>query len=324
MLYPLQNTYDNWVSIKNETGTTLSNMRVEIGGMQSIGASGAMPALAIQHDLIITLSDQTPTLGGTITNNSNYTISDAVLVTSSGWEILGDLLPNESATVDLSLTNNTSTTSTNQYVIMAQLGMDTYANSTKDTDQQRRASFFKAITASPSNSIHVNSGVYLMGWVDEIPAPAGLKDQPFESIDTMLVFEKLDPGLKTEFGTLMLTSSIYAWESTLGDSITTANYNLSDDGYTLHFQPSLPVNFSKVDSLTLNIESTAASDKIQATLWNFENNTWTLIPLTFNSTNVAEAWQYIGTDGEIKLNMSGDPNDYVEITAVNFTLMVQP
>jgi hypothetical protein len=29
-------------------------------------------------------------------------------------------------------------------------------------------------------------------------------------------------------------------------------------------------------------------------------------------------------DGEIRIKLSGDPNDYVEITAVNFTLTVQP
>ena len=79
-----------------------------------------------------------------------------------------------------------------------------------------------------------------------------------------------------------------------------------------------------MESLTLNIESTVAPDKIQASLWNFESNTWTLIPLTFYSTDVTEAWQYVGMDGEIRLNINGDPNDYVEITAVNFTLMVQP
>lgn len=330
MLYPPQNSNtnlqgnDNWLSIKNETGTSLPDVRVEIGGMQSIGASGSMPALEIQHNLILTLSDQTPTLSGTITNTGNYTISDAVLVTPSGWRILGDLSPNETKKVNFTLTNNSNTTSTSQYTIMNSLGLDTAAYSNKDTDQRRRASFFRANTNSSSGNINVNSGIYLMGWVDEISTPAGLQGQSFESIDTMLYFEKLTPILKTEGGRLALTSSIYAWESSLGDSITTSYYNLSDSGYTLRFQPSLPVHFSKVDSLTLNIESNAAPDKIQVLLWNFETNTWTLIPLKFYSTNVAEAWQYVGMDGEIRLNINGDPNDYVEITAVDFTVTVNP
>ena len=232
MLYPLQSASanlqgnDNWLSLKNETGTTLPDVRVEIGGMQSIGASGSMPALAtlaIQHDLILTLSNQAPVLTGTITNTSNYTVSDAVLVTPSGWHTLNDLLPNETQKVDFTLTNNSIASATNQYTIMTTLGMDTYAYSNKDTDQRRRASFFQANTNSSSGNINVNSGIYLMGWVDEISTPAGLQDRPFESIDTMLYFEKLTPALKTESGNLMLTSSIYAWESSLGDTITTAS-----------------------------------------------------------------------------------------------------
>ena len=333
MLYPPQSVNaniqgnDNWLSLKNETGTSLPHVRVEIGGVQSVGTNGSMAALAalaIQHDLVLTLSDQTPMLSGTITNTGDYTISDAVLVTPSGWNVLGDLPPNKTTKVNFKLTNNSSASSTNQYTIMTTLGMDTYAYSNKDIDQRRRASFFQANTNSSSGNININSGIYLMGWVDEIPAPVGLQDQAFESIDTMLFFEKLTPALKTESGDLMLTSSIYAWESSLGDSITTTYYNLSDNGYTMRFQPSLPVHFSKVASLTLNIDSNVAPDKIQVSLWNFESNTWTLIPLKFYSTDVIEAWQYVGTDGEIRLNIDGDPNDYIEITAVNFTLMVQP
>jgi hypothetical protein len=330
MLYPSQNTNtnlqsnDNWLSIKNETGTILPDVRVEIGGMQSIGTSGSMPALTIQHDLVLTLSDQTPTLTGMITNTGNYTISDAVLVTPSGWKVLGDLPPNKTTKLNITLTNNSSVSSTSQYTIMTTLGMDTYAYSNKDTDQRRRASFFQANINSSSGNIHVNSGIYLMGWVDEIPAPVGLQDQSFKSMDTMLFFEKLTPTLKPESGNLMLTSSIYAWESSLGDTITTAYYNLSNGGYTMRFQPSLPVHFSKVDSLSLNIEGSVTPDKIQVMLWNFENNNWTLIPMKYYSTDVAEAWQYVGMDGEIRLNINGDPNDYVEITAVDFTLMVQP
>lgn len=332
MLYPAQNVNanlqgsDSWLSLKNETGTSLPDVHVEIGGMQSVGARGSMPALttlAIQHDLTLTLSDKTPMLTGTITNTSNYTISEAVLVTPSGWEILGDLPPNETAKVNISLANSSSTTSTSQYTIMTNLGFDTYAYSNKDIEQRRRASFFQANTGSSSGSINVNSGVYLMGWVDEISMPTGLQDQAFESVDTMLYFEKLIPTLKTESRTLVLTSSIYAWESSIND-LTTASYNIPSGGYSIHFQPSLPVHFSRVDTLTLNIENTVAPDKIQASLWNFESNVWTLIPLTFYSTDIPEAGQYVGADGEIRLNINGDPNNYVDITAVNFTLMVQP
>ena len=164
-----------------------------------------------------------------------------------------------------------------------------------------------------------------MGWVDnEIPVPVSLQNQKINATDTLLYFEKLTPTLKTESGALMLTSSIYSWNSSLGDTITTSNSNLSNGGYTVRFQPSLPVHFSKVDTLTLNIGTNTTPDKIQASLWNTQTKTWDIITLNPYDTSIPEAWKFVGMDGEILMNIAGDPNDYFEITSVDFTLMVQP
>jgi hypothetical protein len=140
----------------------------------------------------------------------------------------------------------------------------------------------------------------------------------------LLYFEKLTPTLEIESGTLMLTSSIYSWESSLGDALTTSYYNVGEGGYTIRFQPSLPVHFSKVDSLTLAIGTNTPPEKIQTSLWNVETKTWTPITLTYNNTDIPDAWQYVGMDGEILMNISGDQNDYFEISSVDFILMVQP
>ena len=86
----------------------------------------------------------------------------------------------------------------------------------------------------------------------------------------------------------------------------------------------MPVHFSEVVSLALYIESNVTPYKIQASLWNVKENTWTLIPMTWNKTDITDAWQYIGADGEIILKLSGDQSDSVEIKSVNFELMVQP
>ena len=315
-----------WLSLKNETGIMLPDVRVDIGGMQSLGLEGSLPALtalAIQHDLTLTLTDKTPILKGTITNTSKYTLKDAALITSSGWKVIGDMAPNESKDTAITLVNNSNTSSTNQYAILALFGLDTYSN--ENIDDQRHASFFQAITTSTEGMITVNSGVYLMAWVDnEIPAPANLQDQDLNATDTLLYFEKLTPALATESGALMLTSSVYSWESSLGDAITTSYYNLSSNGYTIRFQPSLPVHFSKVDSLTLTIGTNITPDKVKTSLWNVETKTWTPITLDFGDTIIPEAWQYIGMDGEILINIAGSQNDYFEISSVDFVLMVQP
>ncbi len=313
---------NDWLSLKNDKGITLPKVRVDIGGMQSMGLEGSLPSLAIQHDLALTLTDQTPVLAGSITNTSKYTLKDVTLVTHSSWRVLGDFAPNESKDISITLVNNSSNTFTNQYAITSSLGLNTYAD---DIEEQRRAWFFESITSSSNGMVNVNTGVYLMAWVeDEISIPINLQDQEVTVSDTLLYFEKLNPALKTEAGALMLTSSIYSWESSIDDSITTSNYNFPSDGYIIRFQPSLPVHFSKVDSLKFNIALTNTPDKVQVSLWNFETKTWNLIKLNTLETYIPEAWQYIGMDGKILMNIKGNQVDYFEITAIDFILMVQP
>jgi hypothetical protein len=315
---------NDWLSLKNEKGITLPDVRVEIGGVQSMGIEGSLPALEIQHDLTLTLTDSIPVLEGSITNPGDYTLKEAVLVTPSGWNVIGDLAPHASKDVSITLVNNSSSTAINQYAIITALGWDPYSN--ENIDSRRRISFFQAVTIAPNNIINVNSGVYLMAWVDnEIPAPAGLQGKDFNATDTLLYFEKLTPSLKTKTGSLMLTSSVYSWESSLGDSLTTSYYGIPSDGYNVRFQPSLPVHFSKVDSLSLIIGASTTPDKVQVSLWNTQNKTWAPVTLDFyNTVTIPEASQYIGMDGEILMNIAGNPNDYFEITAIDFILMVQP
>jgi hypothetical protein len=232
------------------------------------------------------------------------------------------MAPNESKKVYTTLINNSNSTSTSQYSILGALGLDAYS---ADKDKQRHASFFQAVTSSSGNVMNVNSGIYLMAWVDnEIPAPIGLQDQNFNATDTMLYFEKLTPALQSDLGNLMLTSSIYSWETSLGDTLTTSYYNLPSEGYVIRFQPSLPVHFNKVDSLALNIGANVTPDKVQTSLWNTQTKTWDSITLEPYNTDIPEAWQYIGIDGEILMKINGDSNDYIEITSVDFVLMVQP
>jgi hypothetical protein len=331
MLFPLSSDGvdlqrdGNWLSLKNAGGTNLPDLRVEIGGMQAVGTSGSMLDLSIQHDLFLTLGDQTPVLSGRITNTSGHTIYSAVLVTPSGWTPIGDLPPNKTAAVNSTLSNNINSTVTSPYSIISTLGLDIYSNSSEDADKKRRSLFFQATTASPSGYTLVNSGIYLMGWLDDIPASIRLQDQSSKAIDTMLYFKKLNPVVKTEGEKLMLTSSLYGWDSSLGDTIITSYYNIPNNGYIVRYQPSLPISFRKVDSLTLDIQTNATSDKVKLSLWNYQTETWDAIQLaSYYTSDVVDAWQYVGTDGEIQMNINADPNDYVDITGINFTLMVQP
>ncbi len=331
LLYPFPSINEslqgnnNWLSTKTNSGTVVPDVRVEIGGVQSLGMDGYLPLLSIQHDLTYILSDKTPVLKGSVTNASGHELKDAVLITSSGWEVLGDVAPGESKKINLILSSPNSA-GASRYVLTSALGWDVLPND--KIEERRRSAFFNAVSTSYNDNLSVNSGVYLMAWTDnKIPVPVTLQDEDPTVTDTLFHVEKLTPAVEVESGKLKLTSSVYGWDSSLGDTLLAGSYNLPGTGYNIDFRPTLrvPIHFSEVDSLTFTIGTNNTPQLVRPSLWDFQTETWRAFALdSFGSFNVPEARQYIGMDGEILLNIQGDPNNYFDITSVDFILMVQP
>ncbi|MDD2922996.1 MAG: hypothetical protein PHQ36_11995, partial [Anaerolineales bacterium] len=311
---------DNWLSLKNESGTALPDVRVEIGGVRSVGAEGAMPALNIQSDLILTVSRNGYNLTGKITNASGHTLRDAALIFPNDWSLLGDFKPNETKTINRSI-SAAAMPPTDMYQLTQKLGMPPYPSSTDDNVSIRRSSFFQASVIPDNGLAPMVSGVYLMGWVDDIPAPVTLQDWDSDAVDTMLYFHKFAPGMATSSGTFALSSSMYDWESSIGALAT----QIPSGGYEVRFQPSQPINFSAVESLTLGIQSGAPGKEI-VWLWNFEMNAWDLISLQAFAapTDIPQAARYVGADGELRIKLDASQNDYVQVGSVDFSLTVKP
>jgi hypothetical protein len=291
---------NGWLSLSNNSGVVLPDVRVEIGGMQSLGMEGYLPALPVQHDL-----------------------KDAVIITSSGWDILGDIAPSESRKVSLIL-SNTNSINTSRYALISDLGWDMLSN--EKVEDRRHSAFFNSITTTYNDTLSANSGVYLMAWMDdEISVPVTLQGEEPSVTDTLFHIQKLTPAVDMKSGELMLTSSVYGWESSLGETLIASSYNLSSSGYSVSFRPSLPLHFREVDSLSVTIGTNNTPQMVSASIWNFQTGTWQLLDLgAFGSASIPDAPQYVGMDGEILLNIQGDTNNYFDITSVDFTMMVQP
>lgn len=215
LLYPFPSINESlqgnnsWLSTKTNSGTVVPDVRVEIGGVQSLGMDGYLPLLSIQHDLTYVLSDKTPVLKGSVTNASGHELKDAVLITSSGWEVLGDVAPGESKKINLILSSPNSA-GASRYVLTSALGWDVLPND--KIEERRRSAFFNAVSTSYNDNLSVNSGVYLMAWTDnKIPVPVTLQDEDPTVTDTLFHVEKLTPAVEVELGKLKLTSSVYGW-----------------------------------------------------------------------------------------------------------------
>jgi hypothetical protein len=191
---------NDWLSVKKDTGVVVPDVHVEIGGMQSLGTDGYLPsAVSIQHNLAYVISENAPSLEGSITNTGGHIWKDAAIVTSSGWEVLGELGPGETKKISIPLSNPNNSASSNRYLFASALGWD--ALPSDDIIKRRRSTFFNSVTTSYNDSLNANSGVYLLTWIDnEIPVPVILQGEEPSVTDTLFYIQKLTPAANIKPG----------------------------------------------------------------------------------------------------------------------------
>lgn len=320
---------DDWLTLNTESGAVVPDVRVEIGGMQSISAQGHMPALPVEQDLVVTVSDAMPTLKGQLTNTSPYTLKDAILFTSGGMMRLGDLASGIPQQVNISLSAPPNGPEFYNLDSWGVLDLNYYVEP-DDVELSRRRMMMEMLVSSSNyyyNSNRGNWGVYLMGWIEEPILPVGLQGEAFEAFDTSLYVVRLTPSFAFEGKTWLLPPSLLAWESSLPGSTPYHSVEVQSGGYELRFHPVIPRNFSSIDQLVLNVNSPLVvnAQDISAFLWDFEDEQWVKVEtLQWGANLISDPERYLGYSGEVRLKMTGDPNVYVEISASTMTLVVKP
>lgn len=316
-------TNNNWTTLQQGSNVIMPDVPVEIGDMKSVAAEGNMPALEFSHDLVITVSKLYPELTGSITNKSQHTLNDAILVTSGGWARLGDLAPGKTKPVKVSLSGSASGPAFYDLNAESILNLN-YTQIQTDEEAARRNAFLNTVLFTDYGMNDGNWGIYLMGWIDEIEIPIGLKDQRFETLDTMLYIASLSPTVKIEPGEIRLPTSLFIWESSEPNASPYYAREVSAGGYTLRFQPAIPVSFRTVKSINLYLTSNAAISDLVVSGWDYELKTWAYIPLSGNSTNIPEPERYVGPDGEIRFKITSNRSDWTEITTSRISVAVEP
>jgi len=298
---------------------------VEIGGMKAVTAEGTLPALAVDHNLTLSIGNASPMLSGKITNKSEYTLQGVTLVTPSDWKILGDIAPGESASVNISLLINSS--GPNFYSSGSYIGMPNlnYQDLQSNVEAARRTAFLETVLTSSDYRINDgNWGIYLIGWVDQPVLPIGLRDRKFDTVDTMLYIAMLSPSVKTERGSMTLPVSLFAWESSTPNASPYYAGSIPTGGYVLRFKPALPIHFNAVRSLTFSLQSNALPGELFTSIWDHERKVWDSFVVTGWQTNIPEADRYVGPDGEIRIKIVNNRSDWTEVTASYITLVVEP
>jgi hypothetical protein len=315
---------NDWSALFQGETMVMPDVHIEIGGMKPVAVEGNLPALAIDHDLVITLDETKPMLSGTILNKSNYTIRDAFLVTPGQWTRLGDIAPGASESIDLSLLGASNGPVFYGLSAMDVLNVD-YTDLETDADVVRRNAFLQAMMYSQYPLNRGNWGIYLMGWVDEAMLPIGLQNKRFKTLDTTLYVDMLSPSVKAGAGDWIMPASLFRWESSNPNASPYYVSGVPAGGYTLRFQPAFPIRFGNVKSLRLFLSSNTLPGEIIASAWNFEERGWTPLQLSsMGYTDIPEAKRYLGPDDEIRIKVINNRSDYTEISASYITLVVEP
>jgi hypothetical protein len=313
---------NNWTIAQEGSKAIVPDIRVEIGGMQAVAVEGNLPALPFSHDLVLALGRTNPVVSGTIVNNSDYTLKDAILITPAQWERLGDLGPGRSKQVSVSLTpsGNGPEFYTLDPMTILDLGYDDIQ---REVGAARRYALLQNVLAPDYQRRDGNWGIYLMGWVDQSVLPVELRDKRSKTVDTMLYFHRLSPVIQYEGDEIALPVSLFAWESSTPE-VSPYYGQLSSGGYELRFKPGVPVPFRAVKSMHLQLTSNALPSDLIASAWDYETKDWVQISDNTYNINVPEPDRFVGPNGEIRIRVTVNRSDWTEIRASYVQLVVEP
>lgn len=199
----------DWLIQQGENAITLPEMRLEVGAMSAAVVQGAIPAPDFEIDLIRTMQGESAVWQGILTNKSNLTLHNAVLLAGGASQRLGEIRPADKREFRVTglppgagipprpdsgsgLLNPDSPplpVPPGDALVTDILGT---ADFSADRELQRRYSFLNALLITGSGSQRSAGGAYLIGWADRSPIPVTVPGENVEATQTTLYIIGLD------------------------------------------------------------------------------------------------------------------------------------
>ncbi len=327
--------------------TFIRSIRLEVGAVEPFVVQGQMLAPSFTSDLVLNVSQSTPTLRGTVTNHSNLTLTDAVILGPGGVQRLGELKPGASLTVTLALLDNRASVAPPNDVLPALgnqspaaagifyppsnydttiddiLGNTYYYN---DREQFRRYSLLASLIDSYAGGVR-GSGVYLAGWTEESPLPVEVVGRPFTTLDRSLYLVALTPRLEVSSGKVVIPPGLMQWLALNPTPSSTPTpydmYLYQGNLYELRFVPTQSVPFQEVDSLVMHLTSYGLTGPaaVAVEMWDFTENVWVALTAPrWGDTKLPQPARFVGPGGEIQTRVSNSGQLQVSVERLDFTL----
>ncbi len=360
LAHPIPNSegYQQWTLGQVDGGMELSDLHIDIGEIVPLALEGSLPALAITHNLGLSLQ-KNPVEGvqlqGKITNASPLTLHGAVLLAPGVAQALGDFKPGVSLPIDLALTRAQGADQPGKpgialpsgpafvpppalysadTTIADILGTSTYYD---NKDSYRRYLMLAAALNANLTGGSRGGGIYLSGWVQTSPldvslgSGGGSSPVAFDTVDTTLYLVTIHPTLKLDQEQIVLPPGLFAWrvlESSQYIQVSPYGTYLSGGSYTLQFDLAQPVAYTQVESLVLHLESSSASGGstgVSLALWSWAEENWVIFSnLGWGDSQIPGPGRFVGPGGSVRLRITDDdPARDTQIDRSDFTLIVK-
>jgi hypothetical protein len=335
--------------------TSIPGLKLEVSDIEPLAFESSIPAPAIQHNLEIELGATTVRLLGSVTNTSDLTLMNTVLLYPGGYNQIGDFVPGQTLNIQQQLDKAQLAgepnvipyppTTTGFYGFPAPyaspsdtsvadiLGTNNFYD---DRKIYRKYSLLSAITINYYGAgSSRGSGIYLAGWTDQLPVDVNISNNSPTTQDNILYIIAFRPPFKIAQGsssndTFTLTPGAFNWSLLESNDSSVSPYNVSiypGTNYSFQFSPIQPIEFSKVKSLILHLEGQALGSGVtgfSVNAWDYNQNTWDeLDDLRWGENDLGIPERYVGSDGTIRLKIMSGQMSGTQITRADFTLELE-
>jgi hypothetical protein len=330
--YGTSDTTD-WTLINNGD-IQRARVEMDVSEVKTLSASGDIPAPSFDVNTQIVVDSSGARAVGTVRNNGDVTLEDAVLVGPGQAIELGAFKPGDSIPVNFPLAqaarsadivNSAPYYNYNDTTLQDIAGSYYYGN--PDRVRARRYEMLSALLRGNSSYRPRGDGFYLAGWNEQSPLAVEVAGSSFGAYDTSLYVVDLNPDLHVMSDTLTLSPGLFTWKSdeSNGPSIAPYDTEVYPGTHIVQFNLARPVAYESVEELILHLDgSGAAQNAITVALWDYRLKDWTQLPnLKVGDNSIIDPARHVGPGGEIRVKLEAVANSYPHLDRLDFTLKVR-
>jgi hypothetical protein len=299
-------------------GATVTDLRVDVGGIHPFIAEGYVIAPRVETDLRLVLASTGGLqLEGTV-RNGDACLQDAVLITGGYEQRLGDLEAGQEVQVHIPYNLGYGRANLSEQI----LGTTSYWD---DREIYRRYQFIQTLSASDHPMLGRN--VYLVGWSDQSPPPAEVLERSFSSVEMSLYVYAL-PVADLKSGNLLTIPAdlvVCQVEETVGDvNVWPEGFHMGYEAEVVYRCTLLPgLALRQLNALELDLQGSAYGSQTAppvVSLWNVRRQEWDVIPMGWGQHKVTSAQDYFIAPGDVLIRLETEGEGMADIRRVAPTI----